>query len=43
VAFRPRIAGRTTLTPLRKTTAIARIVLAMLIVPLRSGVERPAS
>ena len=43
VAFRPRLAGRTTLTPLRKTTAIARIVLAMLIVPLRSGVERPAS
>jgi glycosyltransferase involved in cell wall biosynthesis len=43
VAFRPRIAGRTTLTPLRKTTAIARIMLAMLIVPLRSGVERHAS
>jgi hypothetical protein len=43
VAFRPRIAGQTTLTPLRKTTAIARIMLAMLIVPLRSGVEGHAS
>ena len=43
VAFRARLAGRTTLTPMRKTTAIARIMLAMLIVPLRSGVERPVS
>jgi glycosyltransferase involved in cell wall biosynthesis len=43
VAFRARLAGQTTLTPLRKTTAIARIALAMLIVPLRSGVERPAA
>ena len=43
VTFRPRIAGHTTLTPLRKTTAIVRIVLAMMIVPLRSGVEGPVS
>jgi glycosyltransferase involved in cell wall biosynthesis len=38
VEGRARIAGRTTLTPIRKVGAIARIVLAMLIVPFRSGV-----
>lgn len=43
VADRARIAGRTTLTPWRRLGAIARIALALVIVPLREEVQRPAS
>lgn len=43
VADRARLAGRTTLTPVRRLAAIARIALAMVIVPLRSGVRGPIS
>lgn len=43
VSARARFAGRTTLTPWRRFGAIARIVLALVIVPLRDGVQRPAS
>jgi glycosyltransferase involved in cell wall biosynthesis len=40
---RPRLGGRTSLTAGRVTTAGARVVLAMLIVPFRCRVEEPAS
>jgi hypothetical protein len=43
VADRARFAGHTTLTPIRRVGAIARIVLALVIVPLRGGVQGPAS
>lgn len=43
VADRARFAGRTTLTPWRRLGAIARIVLALVIVPLRGEVQGPAS
>jgi glycosyltransferase involved in cell wall biosynthesis len=43
VADRARFAGRTTLTPWRRLGAIARIALALVIVPLRGGVQGPAS
>jgi glycosyltransferase involved in cell wall biosynthesis len=43
VADRARFAGRTTLTPWRRFGAIARIVLALVIVPLRGEVQRPAA
>ncbi len=39
---RPRLGGRTSLTAGRVTTAGARVVLAMLIVPFRCRVEGPA-
>jgi len=38
VAARPRLGGRTSLTPARLPTAAARVLLAMLIVPLRCTV-----
>jgi hypothetical protein len=34
----PRLGGRTSLTPLRVTAAAARVLLAMLVVPLRRSV-----
>lgn len=40
VHARPRQGGRTSLTPFRITAAGARILLAMIIVPLRTGVGR---
>ncbi|MGE5833792.1 MAG: glycosyltransferase family 2 protein [Acidobacteriota bacterium] len=40
VDARPRQGGRTSLTPFRITAAGARILLAMIIVPLRTGVGR---
>jgi glycosyltransferase involved in cell wall biosynthesis len=43
VADRARFAGRSTLTPWRRLGAIARIALALVIVPLREEVQRPAS
>lgn len=43
VVDRARFAGQTTLTPTRRVGAIARIMLALLIVPLREGIQRPAS
>ena len=39
VRARPRFSGRTTLTAGRFTTAAARVLLAMVIVPLRGRVE----
>jgi hypothetical protein len=38
VQARPRLSGRTTLTAGRTTTAVARVLLAMVIVPLRGRV-----
>lgn len=37
--MRPRLSGRTSLTPLRQAQAMARVVLALFIVPLRAAVE----
>jgi len=42
VAERPRMGGRTTLTPRRVAAAVARVVLAMVIVPLRGPVPETA-
>jgi glycosyltransferase involved in cell wall biosynthesis len=39
VGSRQRLAGCTTLTPSRRLTAVARIALAMLVVPLRTAVR----
>jgi hypothetical protein len=39
VRVRERVAGSTTLTPLRRVTASARIALAMVVVPLRAVVR----
>jgi GT2 family glycosyltransferase len=39
VRSRPRLGGRTTLMPTRWTTAAARVLLALLVVPLRGAVE----
>jgi hypothetical protein len=39
VRARPRMSGRTSLTTVRLMTAAARVVLAMIIVPLRARVE----
>jgi glycosyltransferase involved in cell wall biosynthesis len=39
VPMRPRLAGATTLTPLRTAAAIARMLLLLLVVPLRSVVR----
>ena len=41
VAPRPRLAGRTSLTAGRLAAASARVLLAMLIVPLRPGLGPP--
>ena len=38
VAMRPRLAGRTTLTPVRMTATLARLALLLVVVPLRSSV-----
>ena len=38
VRARPRLGGVTSLTPIRIATATARVLLAMMIVPLRAGV-----
>ena len=42
VRARPRLSGTTSLTPARLALAAARVVLAMLIVPLRAVVIEPA-
>jgi len=42
VLARPRLSGTTSLTPARLAFAAARVVLAMLIVPLRAVVIEPA-
>ena len=39
VGARDRVAGSTTLTPARRITAVARIALAMLVVPLRAVIR----
>jgi glycosyltransferase involved in cell wall biosynthesis len=39
VTMRPRLAGRTTLTPFRLAGAAARVVLAMVVVPLRDRIR----
>jgi len=39
VGARDRVAGSTTLTPARRVTAVARIALAMLVVPLRAVIR----
>jgi hypothetical protein len=40
VESRPRLAGRTSLTPARLTAAGLRVLLAMIVVPLRDTVGR---
>lgn len=42
IRMRPRLAGRTSLTPSRAVTALARTLLALLVVPLRKVVEGQA-
>jgi hypothetical protein len=39
IRMRPRLAGRTSLTATRALAALARTVLAMLVVPFRQAVE----
>jgi hypothetical protein len=39
VRARPRMSGRTSLTTVRLMTAAARVLLAMIIVPLRARIE----
>ena len=39
VGGRSRLSGRTSLTPRRLTAAAARVLLAMIIVPLRTAVK----
>jgi hypothetical protein len=41
IQMRPRLAGRTSITGIRAGVAVARVLLAMLVVPLRAGVGRP--
>ncbi len=40
VGMRPRLAGRTSLTPVRAGHAMARTMLALLVVPLRARIDR---
>lgn len=42
VGMRPRMGGRTSLTPGRTGHALARTLLALVVVPLRGRLERPA-
>ena len=37
--IRPRLRGRTSLTPIRLVSAAARVLLAMLVVPLRDRIR----
>ena len=39
IRMRPRVAGRTSITPMRASLALGRTVLAMMIVPVRGMVE----
>jgi glycosyltransferase involved in cell wall biosynthesis len=39
VEMRPRLAGRSTLTPVRMSAALARLALLLVVVPLRSSVS----
>lgn len=41
VVMRPRVAGRTSLTPRRELVALARVLLALVIVPLRGEETTP--
>jgi hypothetical protein len=41
VQSRQRLSGRTSLTPVRVAAAAARVLLAMVIVPLRPTVQPP--
>jgi glycosyltransferase involved in cell wall biosynthesis len=41
VVMRPRVAGRTSLTPARVTSAAARVLLALIVVPLRTAARIP--